>query len=134
MKVLHIMNSLMPSGAETMLVSSVSCWTDCELHILATQKEIGIYANTMKQAGLFIHHIWDPSFRTKHRKIISFIKKEHFDVVHIHPQSQSFFYALDAKLAGVHSIIRTVHSMFLFTGLLCFRETIFRMLMRFMGG
>lgn len=133
MKVLHILNSLMPSGAETMLVSSVNYWKDCELSVLSTQKELGIYANTMERAGFSVHHIWSPSLWDKHRKILSFIKKEHFDVVHIHPQSQSLFYALDAKLAGVSSVVRTVHSTFLFTGLLRFRETIFRMMMRFMG-
>ena len=133
MKVLHILNSLMPSGAETMLVSSAGCWTGCELHVLAAQKEIGIYADTMRQAGFVIHHIWDQSLWTKHRKILSFIKREQFDVVHIHPQSQSLFYALDAKSAGVPSIVRTVHSMFLFTDLLRFRETVFRMLMRLIG-
>ena len=133
MKILHILNSLMPSGAETMLVSSSGLWTGCSLHVLATQKELGIYAASMEQAGFRIHHIWEPSFFAKHRKIISLMKKEGFDAVHIHPQSQSVFYALDAKIAGIPSLVRTVHSMFLFTGSLRFRETLFRMAMRWMG-
>lgn len=123
----------MPSGAETMLVSSIDCWPGCELHVLSTQKEIGIYADTMEQTGFLIHHIWSSSFWMKHIKILKFIKEEHFDAVHIHPQSQSIFYAFDAKIAGVPSIVRTVHSMFLFTGFLRLREMLFRMIMRFIG-
>lgn len=133
MKVLHILNSIMPSGAETMLVSSASSWRECENYVLATEKNLGTYAPVMREAGYCIHHIWDCSVWLKHIKIFQYIREEQFDVVHIHPQSQSILYAFDAKFAGVNSLIRTVHSNFMFEGILKWRETLFRMLMRKWG-
>lgn len=133
MKVLHILNSIMPSGAETMLVSSAECWEDCEKHTLATEEEVGLYADAMGQAGFVIHHIWNQSILMKHMKITRLIMKERFDVVHIHPQSQSILYSIDARLAGVRSIVRTVHSTFFFEGILKLRETLFRAIMRWLG-
>lgn len=133
MKVLHILNSIMPSGAETMLVSSAGYWKECEKHVLVTQKELGSYAPVMEEAGYHIHHIWDKSLWKKHWRIKNFIKKWKFDVVHIHPQSQSVFYAVDAWIAKTYSLVRTVHNNFEFDGVLRIREVFFRMLMRWMG-
>ncbi len=133
MKVLHILNSILPSGAETMLAASADCWHNCELHALATQAQIGGYADTMRDKGYTIHHIWNSSALKKHMEIWRFLRKECFDVVHIHVQSQSVLYAIDARLAGCRVVIRTVHNNFRFVGLLKCREQFTRRLMRWMG-
>lgn len=108
-KVLHILNSLLPSGAETMLVTSAELWKGYEKHVLATQEELGSYADEFEKAGYTVHHIF--GFQ-KHRLIRSLMKKEKFDVVHVHTEASSEWYSLDAKLSGVKRIVRTVHNVF----------------------
>lgn len=134
MKVLHILNSLLPSGAETMLCCSARYWDkDLELHILATEDEIGTYAEALSNAGYIIHHIHEKNYWKQHRAVRAFIKKEKFDIVHIHRQSEAFSYALDARLSGVKKIIRTVHNVFVFHGLVQIREFITRQLSCLIG-
>jgi len=60
--VCHILNELLPSGAETMLVNSASEWTNCELHVVGTQKELGSYCVQFEKAGYTVHHIYNDSF------------------------------------------------------------------------
>lgn len=132
-KVYHILNSLLPSGAETMLVNSAELWKNCELHIVATAKELGSYASEFEKAGYIVHHIHKESFIKQHLAMRNFFKKEKPDVVHIHRESQDCYYALDAKLAGVKRIVRTVHSVFSFNGLLKFRRICTRFFARLLG-
>lgn len=108
-KVLHILNSLLPSGAETMLVTSADLWVGYEKHVLATQKELGSYAEKFEKAGYIVHHIFG---KKKHKRIRQLIKNENFDVVHIHTEASSSWYALDARLVGTRKIVRTVHNVF----------------------
>ena len=133
MKILHIMNSLMPSGAETMLSTAKTIFSAHEMHILATYEDLGPYAEILRNSGYTIHHIYRKTRAEHHKEIISFIKENNFDVVHIHCEGESVLYAIDCKLAGVKRIIRTVHSLFQFNGLSRIRHHFFRWLMRAMG-
>lgn len=132
-KVCHILNSLLPSGAETMLANSESNWTGCEKHILATKKELGNYADTLEKAGYQIHHVAQVHFLQQHFFVVLFLKKLRPDVVHIHRESQDCYYALDARLAGVSSIVRTVHNVFDFHGQLRLRRILTRWIGRKLG-
>lgn len=128
-KVLHILNSLLPSGAETMLFNSSSYWDkNLERHILATKEQLGSYAGELEKAGYIIHHIYNVGYIAQHKKVRKFIKENQFDIVHIHRQGQACSYALDARLAGTKRIIRTIHSVFIFHGLVQIREYITRQL------
>lgn len=133
-KVLHILNSLLPSGAETMLQSAGSEWSkDIEHHILATQVKRGEYAEELEKVGYIVHHIYNKGYIEQHRAVREFIKKNNFDVIHIHRQSQAFSYALDAKLADTRKIVRTVHNVFFFHGAVQVREFITRQLSCLLG-
>ena len=133
-KVLHIMNSLLPSGAETMLYSAAKYWDkNLDIHILATGKNIGEYAEQLRMAGYQLHHIYNESYMMQHKKVRELIKKEKIDIVHIHRQGEACSYALDAKLAGASVIIRTVHNVFIFHGLVQVREYIARKLSALIG-
>lgn len=128
-KVLHVMNTLLPSGAETMLKTAAPYWKkNLEMHILATQKELGSYSSELMSAGYQIHHIYDPSFIRQLKRVSDFIKSEKFDIVHIHRESKSLEYEFIAYKAGVKNIVRTVHNVFLFDGLLRIRRRITRWL------
>lgn len=126
-KVLHILNSLLPSGAETMLYCSADYWNkELERHILVTNINIGEYAETLEKAGYIIHQIYNSNYFKQHRAVCKFICENQFDIVHIHRQGEACSYAIDAKIAGTSKIIRTVHNVFVFHGLVQIREFIAR--------
>lgn len=119
MKVLHILNELRHSGAETMLHSAIDKFNEAgiESHILATGQNVGNFKEPLEKSGYIIHHIpfkrhWaflSPSFRLE---LYRFLKKEKFDVIHIHPERGYFGNAVIAKMVGTDKIIRTVHHIF----------------------
>ncbi len=131
--VCHILNSLLPSGAETMLVNSSKEWKNCELHVLVTLKDLGNYADTFKQAGYTVHHIYNENFIKQHLKVQKFFRDLKPDVVHVHRESQECYYAFDARISGIKHVVRTVHNVFSFTGLTRVRRIITRAFGRLLG-
>jgi len=128
MKILHILNEIKFSGAEVMLriAAPIITKNGFDLHVLSTGDDIGEYANILGSAGYAVHHI---SFKKSPKYFIALYRlllKEEFDVVHIHPERAFFWHALVAKIAGAKTIIRTVHSVFLFSGFLKLKRTLQR--------
>jgi glycosyltransferase involved in cell wall biosynthesis len=123
MKVLHILDELKPSGAETMLETAAPYWKEegLDLDILATGKRIGGYKPELEAAGYTIHHL--PFARNLRfaTQVFQFLWKHEYDVVHIHPQRVNFIYCLAAALTRVPRIVRTVHHIFPYDGLLAKR-------------
>lgn len=133
-KVLHIMNSLLPSGAETMLKSAAGYWDkDLEVHILATNEKLGEFAEELQEAGYVIHHIYKLGYIKQHTAVTKFIKENKFDVIHIHKQREALSYAIDSHMGGVKNVVRTVHNVFVFHGLVQIRETITRQIASLIG-
>lgn len=133
-KVLHILNSLLPSGAETMLKTAAPYWdSEFQHHILATAKELGDFAIELENVGYNIHHIYSDNIFKQLYKMQKFIKKEKFQIVHIHCESKAVKFEMVAKMAGAKRIIRTVHNVFLFDGVLRFRRIITRHIGCFIG-
>ncbi|MEI6067822.1 MAG: glycosyltransferase [Methylococcaceae bacterium] len=134
MKVIHIFGELKPSGGEAMMLSAAPMWLSvAEMHILSTGDEsVGVYAEKLSKAGYVIHHI-------PFRKSVSFfidlvrlLRKEKYDVVHMHTQRASLWFALISRLAlgSSANLIRTVHHIFKFDGWLRSRIKIERYLVR----
>jgi glycosyltransferase involved in cell wall biosynthesis len=125
MKVLHILDELKHSGAEVMLQSAYDRMSrsGIDSSILSTGNEVGDYAAVLQQTGYRIHHI-------PFRKSLGFfidlsalLKREKFSAVHIHTERAFIWYVLLAKLAGVLTVIRTFHGVFLFSSYLrCKRQ------------
>lgn len=136
MKVLHILGELKFSGAEVMLKSARGEFQDNDIftYILSTgEKEIGNYAEELRNSGYKIHHIpFKRSFGFS-IKILLFFKKNKFDVVHIHTERFFFFYIVLARLAGVRKLFRTIHSSFDFKGVLKKRRRLFLNIGLFLG-
>ena len=131
MKILHILNTIEFSGAEIMLkgVAPILINNGFELHALSTGDEVGPYADILRNCNYKIHHI---PFKKSPKYFIKFynlIREEKYDVVHIHPERAFFWHALVAKQAGVKNPIRTVHSVFNFSGYLRIK----RMIQRFVA-
>ncbi|HXH09767.1 MAG TPA: glycosyltransferase [Alphaproteobacteria bacterium] len=117
MKVLHILNELKHSGAEVMLRLAYERFqsSGIESHILSTGARVGDYAAVLRQTGYIIHHIpfrKSPSFFIE---LLTLFRHVQFRAVHIHTERGFIWYVLMAKLAGVPTVIRTFHSVFLFS-------------------
>lgn len=120
MKILHILNAIEFSGAEIMLKGGgpILVKNGFDLHALSTGDEIGNFAEILKRCGYKIHHI---PFKKSAKYLVElyrFLKNNKYDVVHIHTERAFIWYALAAKKAGVKEIIRTIHSVFNFSGYL----------------
>lgn len=106
-----------------MLLSSADAWDPAlEKHILATGKEIGSFAPRLAAAGYRIHHLYREGYPARHAAARALMRAQGFEIVHIHRQKEAFSYALDARLCGARRIVRTVHNVFVFHGLVQLRE------------
>lgn len=134
MKILHILNTLRPSGAETMLRVAAPYWQEqgLDLSILSTGENIGPYALELENAGYRIFHI--PFSKTLNfcLNFFQLLKKNKFDVVHIHTERAFFLYAIIAWLMGVKKIVSTIHSNHKFVSFTKFYRAKFRHLMRYL--
>lgn len=134
MKILHIFGELKPSGGEAMMLSAAPLWLPiAEMHILSTGDEsVGVYAEKLSSAGYAIHHIPFKKSISFFIAVAHFLREEKFDIVHMHTQRASPWFALTARLALGNSaiLIRTVHHIFKFTGWLRLRVKMERYLLR----
>lgn len=119
MKVLNVLYELKFSGAEIMYVDAAPFFQKkgCELSVVSTAPDLGEYASYFERSGYRVFHKPHPSSkkyisRIKYYKdFIRFLKKENYDVVHIHSNSIMWEMALCARLAGKRSVY-TFHSVF----------------------
>jgi len=124
MKVLHILNQINFSGAEVMLNLAAPILQDngFELYALSTGNNKGDYAVILEKSGFKTFHIQFRKNPIYFLELYKLLKKEKFDVVHIHPERAFVWHALIAKIAGVKVIVRTVHSIFNFKSILRTRK------------
>lgn len=127
MKVLHVLNELKPSGAETMLRSAAPHWrghgVTCE--ILATGIAEGEFAETLRAAGYPVHHLprrRTPAYFMDFRR---FVREGGYSLVHQHAEGASYWFGLATLSAGAR-LVRTVHSNFAFEGNLRWRRALQR--------
>lgn len=132
MKVLHILNELNPSGAETMLRSVAPVWQEQGItgHILSTGQAVGAYAASLRAVGYCIHHIPFTRSSPFFIAVARLLRAERYDVVHVHTEQAHLAYAATARLVGVPRIVRTIHSTFHFRGALRVRRLVERLLAR----
>jgi glycosyltransferase involved in cell wall biosynthesis len=95
---------------------------DIQAHVLSTGIEVGQYADILHKNGYKIQHIPFEKSPLYFWNLHKFLKKERYEVVHIHPERGFFWHALIAKLAGANKIFRTYHNVFLFSGFLRIRK------------
>jgi glycosyltransferase involved in cell wall biosynthesis len=119
MKVLHILHELKFSGAEIMYADAASIFQrkGCELAVMATAFELGEYAQYFEKAGYQILHHPFPLLKNYFSRIkfyffiIKMLKKEKYDVVHIHSNQTMWGFALCSWLVNVKTVY-TFHSVF----------------------
>jgi glycosyltransferase involved in cell wall biosynthesis len=118
-KLLHVLNELKPSGAETMLAAAGTFFNRAGIrsHILSTGKNSGEFTVELEASGYTLHHIPFKRYTlfTSPLFLLSFyalLRRERYGVVHVHPERGNFLYAVLAKAAGVRIVVRTVHHIF----------------------
>jgi glycosyltransferase involved in cell wall biosynthesis len=126
---------------ERMLLSSASEWRragySCD--VLATAATIGPLAEPIHKAGYNVFHI---PIRSKFRYLPRFrfiadffaLCRSGYDIVHVHTETAVPVIALIAKAAGVEGLALTPHNTFCFSGMLRFRKTVERWIVRLLGG
>jgi glycosyltransferase involved in cell wall biosynthesis len=122
-RILHILNELKPSGAETMLYHAAPFWAKfgIECDILSTGENIGSYAQELKNAGYGVFHLHNnkrPSFFIKLNQLV---RNGEYDVIHQHAEGASYWTMLSLLMLRL-KIVRTIHSNFIFDGFLRLRR------------
>ncbi|MFD9632204.1 glycosyltransferase [Streptomyces violascens] len=128
------MNELRASGAETMLRSAARQWHvhGVEAEILAIAAAPGPYADALRAAAYRVHHVPDVPLWSVPWRLMRQVSAGRYDVVHLHAERGSFWFALAARLGGA-TVVRTVHSCFAFRGILALERTVQRALLRATG-
>lgn len=119
MKVIHILNELKFSGAEIMYVDAASIFQakGCELTVMATANRLGEFAPYFEKAGYQLEHYPMPPLKNYFKRIkyyfsiIKFLKKEKYDVVHIHSSAARWGFSFCARVANIKAVY-TFHNVF----------------------
>jgi glycosyltransferase involved in cell wall biosynthesis len=120
MKVLHILHSVERSGLESMLLAARDLLraADVETHVLSTRATEGCLAHKFRQFGFTVHHLELGASCRFFRALFCLIRRERYDVVHIHTEQAFFWYAVVARVSGVPRVVHHVHAYFPFKGTL----------------
>lgn len=119
MKVLHILNELKPSGAETMLYAAGPLLSDFGINaeILSTGSQVGAYAEQLASAGYAIQHIAFKKSPLFFWQVFKLINGKAYDAIHLHTERANFWLGVVALLTGKRCV-RTIHNTFPFIGFL----------------
>ncbi len=134
LRVLHVLEELKPSGAETMLLAAAPEFYKHGVkgEILSTGNEVGPFAPRLGECGYVIHHIPFAKSATFFLRVFRLMRSG-FDVIHLHTERGNFWFALVALLAARGRVVRTIHSSFSFSGFLRWRRMVQRRILQRLG-
>ena len=117
-KVLHVLGTILPSGAETMLASASQIFSGDGITsaALSTGEVAGSYSQHLAAQGFTIYHIPFCKSFSFFIQFYQLLKKNRFDVVHVHCERAFIYFILVAWLARTPLIVRTVHHIFPWSG------------------
>lgn len=115
-RILHILDTLNPSGAERLLEAIGPLGTGgMSADILAGGEDgPGPFAGRLERAGYRIVHLPFRRSPLYFAALWGLVRRGRYDVVHLHPERAFIWMALAARLAGVRRLVRTVHAVFAF--------------------
>ena len=134
-KVLRILAELRPSGVETALRTTHDLWAEAgfNVEVLSTGAEVGVYGPALERVGFTIHHIPLQPFHRFLRGYARLLRLRRYDVVHIHTERANFYLAMMARACGVRRVVRSIHNVFPFSGLLGIQRRLQRGFLRRLG-
>lgn len=141
LKVLHVFDQLQRSGAEMNLLQAAGEWSrrGFKLEILGIASEIGPLAARLREVGYAVHHL---RLRSAKRfipetdfcsKFINLCRKNCYDIVHIHSEHAYYLIATLCKIAGIKTVVRSVHNVYPYGKSLRLRKTLERYYIRLLG-
>lgn len=134
LRVLHVLDVLQPSGAETCLRVAGPLWAgegvSCD--VLATGSELGPYARALHDAGYRTGHLPLADPRRLAMVLPRLVRREGYDVVHTHIEGGGFHVDLLARWGGARAV-QHVHNVFAFEGPLRVERIVQRAVLRAMG-
>lgn len=135
MKVLHVLNELKPSGAETMLCIAAQSFSEkgVNAEVLSTGAQLGAHAPQFEKAGYKIHHLPFSHSPRFFFMLYRLFRAGKYDAIHLHTERANFWIGLTALLAMPGRVLRTIHSNFDFTGGLRIRRSLQRKLLSLLG-
>ena len=116
-RVLHLLYELKFSGAEVMYADAAPLFQSlgCELGVVAVAPKFGEFAPVMEKAGYKTYHLPYPKGYISrfiwYRHLCQLIKRENYDVIHVHTSALRWGGALCAWLTGCRCV-STFHSTF----------------------
>lgn len=133
--VTHILASLQPSGMERMLVAAAPYWSETgwEVNIIG-QGDDHPYANALISAGYHIEYVRSLRTRAGLGDLARVLRATRPDVVHIHTEAAHGPVSLVARIVLPKArLVRTVHSLFRFRGIVVVRRCIQHAIARMVG-
>lgn len=134
-RVMHVLNELRMSGAEVMLRDGIARWDALGVtsDVVATGRRRGPFADQLERAGARVYHLPFTPRATYLAALRRLLRDGAYHVLHVHTERANFWYALvGVSLPGV-AVVRTVHSVFAFGGVLRSKRALQRHLLR-LGG
>jgi glycosyltransferase involved in cell wall biosynthesis len=134
-KILHVLNELQPSGAESMLRLAAGPWHErgLQLEVLSVGTCVGPYADVLAAAGYRIHHLPLHPVRPFLEGYSRLLRAGKYDAVHVHPERANAVLATIARTVGRAGVVRTVHNVFAFDGRLRLERRLQRAALRGLG-
>lgn len=129
MHVLHVLATLAPSGAERMLevAGPLAAADGLRSAVLSTgEAEAGPFAPRLEAAGYAVRHLPFTRDLDFPRRVAALLRRERFDLVHVHCERASFWIEGAARAAGTRGIVRSFHAVFPFEGALRWRRALQR--------
>ncbi|WP_433450412.1 glycosyltransferase [Streptomyces sp. CA-142005] len=129
-----MLNQLRASGAEVMLHRAAGQWKHhgIEAEVLAVAPAPGPFAADLRSVGYAVAHEPDEQLIRVPPRLARRVRDGGFDVVHLHAERASFYFGLAARTTGA-GVVRTVHSVFGFDGVLRAQRELQRRILRRMG-
>lgn len=133
-RVLHLLDVLRPSGAETTLVVAGPRWAalGVDADVLATGEALGGYAPQLRAAGYRTGRLPLDPFSRFVPRFRQLLQAEGYDVVHNHVERANAYVAAVARSAGVQ-VVQSLHGLWDFSGPARLERTVGRRAMRAMG-
>jgi glycosyltransferase involved in cell wall biosynthesis len=134
MRVLHILGELRASGAEVMLRDAVPLFRPAGIEpvMLSTGEEVGDFAAQYRQIGVEVCHLPFERKLSYLAALRRLIRDREIDVVHVHTERANAVLGVTARCAGTR-VVRTIHSVFSYQGLLRLTRTFERSVLRALG-
>ena len=134
LRVLHVLDVLRFSGAETCLKVAGPFWADHDIScdVVATGPELGEYAHHLSGAGYRTGHLPLHPARRFFPRLWRLIESEQYDVVHTHIEKANAAIDLLVRARGTRSV-QHVHQVFDFQGRLRTERLVQRRVMRAAG-